>query len=293
MDIVICLAAKDYKIVKKVIRGCRKYLQDSTDSIYIITNKSNNIFFSEKIMNMNHVVLVDEETLVDGLSFEKVKVMLERHFQLGTLVYPGWYLQQFLKMGFALSLYADKEYLIWDSDTIPLHNIVFKKNGKYQFTVKTENHQPYFNTLQNLLGFGKLYDRSFIAEHMPISTSVMCELIDKISKSNVIGDTWFEKIINATSGCDEQAFSEFETYGNYCVKYHHDIFETRPLITMRTAGMLFGRGVTKKQLALLARMEYDTASFEIRDMPSFPHNIFNWWERLVLRLYREFGLVKK
>ena len=142
-----------------------------------------------------------------------------------------------------------------------------------------------------LTGTGRV--DSFIAEHMPISTLVMRELVDKISHSHVDGKTWVEKIINATSGCDEQAFSEFETYGNYCVKYHSDLFETRPLITMRTAGMLFGRGVNRNQLALLSRMGYDTASFEIRDMPSFPRNQFNWWERLVLRMYRDLGLVKK
>lgn len=293
MDIVICLAAKDYRIVKKVVRGCRKFLQEPSDSIYIITNKSNSFFFSEKWKTSNHVVLIDEDTLVEGLSFESVKVMLERHFQAGTNIYSGWYLQQFLKMGFALSPYAKEEYLIWDSDTIPLRKLEYKKDNKYMFTVKTENHQPYFYTLRNLLGFGKLYDRSFIAEHMPVSTPVMRELVDKIMHCGVDGRTWFEKIINATSGYDEQAFSEFETYGNYCVKYHCDLFETRPLVTMRTAGMLFGRGVTKKQLALLARMEYDTASFEIRDMPSFPRNLFNWWERLVLRMYRELGFVKK
>lgn len=293
MDIVICLAAKDYRIVKKVIRGCREYLQESSDSIFVITNKSNNFFFSEKWKMNNHVVLVDEDTLVEGLSFESVKMMLERHFRVGTHIYPGWYLQQFLKMGFALSSYAKDEYLVWDSDTIPLHKLTYKKGDKYLFTVKTENHQPYFYTLQNLLGFGKLYDRSFIAEHMPISTHVMRELVDNILHSHVEGKTWFEKIINATSGSDEQAFSEFETYGNYCVNNYPGLFETRPLITMRTAGMLFGRGVTKRQLALLARMEYGTASFELRDMPHFPRNIFNWWERLVLKIYRELGLVKK
>lgn len=262
MDIVICLAAKDYRIVKKVVRSCREYLQKPSDSIFIITNKSNNFFFLEKWKKKNRVVLVDEDTLVDGLSFTSVKMMLEKHFRAGTHIYPGWYFQQFLKMGFALSTYAKSEYLIWDSDTIPLHKLTYKKNDKYLFTVKTENHHPYFYTLQNLLGFGKLYDRSFIAEHMPISTHVMRELVDKISHSHVDGKTWVEKIINATSGCDEQAFSEFETYGNYCVKYHSDLFETRPLITMRTAGMLFGRGVNRNQLALLSRMEYDTASLK-------------------------------
>lgn len=293
MDIIICLAAKDFKIVKKVIRYCRQYLQNEMEHIYVITHSDNAFFFSAKWLRKNATTILDEEKIVDGLSFRRCKELLSNHFHPDTNIYPGWYLQQFLKMGFALTTYAKDEYLIWDSDTIPLRPLLFKNDRKYLFTEKTENHQPYFDTTKRLLDLGKLHDRSFIAEHMPINVSVMYELISKIEQSEVTGTTWFEKIINATSGKDEQAFSEFETYGNYCVKYHPDMFETRPLVTMRTAGLLFGRGVTKKQLSLLHRMEFDTASFELRHIPSFPRNLANWWERIVLRVYRELGWVKK
>lgn len=294
MDIVICLASKDYKIVKKVIRACHSFLlQSSTDVIYIITHCQNRRFFSQKWCAEYQVRILDEDTLVEGLNFDSVRQALAAHFSEETNIYTGWYFQQFLKMGFALSSYAKDDYLIWDSDTIPLHKLSFKQSDKYLFTVKTECHLPYFDTMKRLLGFGKLYDRSFIAEHMPISTKVMRELIETIEKSDVEGNVWWKKIVNATSGHDEQAFSEFETYGNFSVEYHPDMFTTRPLITMRTAGMLFGRGVTRRQLDLLQRMEYDTASFELRHIPAFPRNIANWWERIELRLYRELGWVKK
>ena len=293
MDIVICLASKDYKIVRKVIKYCRLFLQDDEERIYVITHRDNNRFFSNSWKQKHHCILIDEEKLIEGLSFSRCKELLSCHFQKGTIIYPGWYLQQFLKMGFALTYFAKEEYLIWDSDTIPLHALSFKERGKYLLTVKNESHQPYFDTLQRLMGFGKLYDRSFIAEHMPINVNIMRELIGRIEQSNVEVKTWYEKIINATSGRDEQAFSEFETYGNYCVKYHPEIIETRPLVTMRTAGLLYGRGVTSKQLRLLGKMEFDTASFELRHIPAFPRNIANWWERIILRIYRELGWGKK
>lgn len=293
MDIVICLATKDYKIVKKVVRYCRLYLQEEEERIFLITHRENNRFFSNRWSQKHHCTMIDEEKLIDGLSFSRCKEILFNHFRTGTNIYPGWYLQQFLKMGFALSEYAKEEYLIWDSDTIPLHALTFKENGKYLLTVKTENHQPYFDTMQRLLGYGKQYDRSFIAEHMPINASIMRELMGRIEQSEIEGNTWYEKIINATSGRDEQAFSEFETYGNYCMKEHREMIEARPLNTMRTAGLLFGRGVTAKQLRLLNKMEFDTASFELRHIPAFPRNIANWWERIVIRIYRESGWLRK
>ncbi|WP_304218108.1 DUF6492 family protein [Phocaeicola plebeius] len=292
MDIIISLATKDFQIVKKVVRYCRLYLQTEEESIFLITKIENKILFQHSWIKQNHVTLIDEDNMIPGLSFAKVKEYLEVHFQKGTHIYPGWYLQQFLKMGFALTPYAGKEYLIWDSDTIPLHKLCFKDKDKYLLTVKTENHAPYFDTMQRIFGFGKLCDRSFIAEHMPIKTSIMKELISRIEKAEIPGADWFEKIINATSGTDEQAFSEFETYGNYCFKYHPEIFETRPLTTMRTAGLLYGRGVTNRQLALLAKMEFDTASFELRHIPDFPKNIANWTERIFLAVLRRLKIVK-
>lgn len=291
MNIIISLATKDFQIVKKVVKYCRLYLQTKEESIFLVTKIENKIFFSCSWMNKNNVHLIDEDDMVPGLSFSKVRECLEAHFQNRTHTYPGWYLQQFLKMGFALTPYAGQDYLIWDSDTIPLHKLCFKDNGKYLLTVKTEFHAPYFVTMQHLLGFGKLYERSFIAEHMPINTKIMRELIRRIDESMIPGNNWFEKIINATSGTDEQAFSEFETYGNYCIKYHPEIFEARPLNTMRTAGLLFGRGVTRRQLALLAKMEFDTASFELRHIPAFPRNIANWTERIFLAILRRLKVV--
>ena len=77
------------------------------------------------------------------------------------------------------------------------------------------------------------------------------------------------------------------------MKYHPEIFELRELRTLREAGMLFGRGVKRKDLALLAKMNFDTASFEIRHIPPFPHNIYYWWDRILLAFYRRIGIIKK
>lgn len=289
MDVVICLSAKDHHIVKTNIKSIRKYLQTEEESIYIISNAKNRIFFTKNWLKKYHVIFIDEDHLTEGLSMHSVRSVMDKHFTC--LKYPGWYLQQFLKMGFALSEYAKQQYLIWDSDTIPLHHLAYYENGKYLFTAKDENHTPYFDTTERLLGYRRLADFSFIAEHMPISVAVMRELIKALDESDVEGDYWFEKIINATSGKDQQAFSEFETYGNYCMLKHQDIFAIRRLRTLREAGLLFGRTVRKGDLQRLAMMNFDTASFEIRHKPRFPQIIFYWLDRLQLAFMRRLKLV--
>ncbi len=281
MDVVICLSSKDFRIIKKTISQVRKYLQNTEDKVYIIAVSSVIKLYSEQWKKQNHVVIIDENTLCPGLSFTSVEHIQRKHFT--TTLHTGWYLQQFLKMGFSLSGYAGKEYLIWDSDTIPLRHLEFKKNNQYIFTPKTECNNPYFSTLRTLFGFGRLVDYSFIAEHMPINTQIMQELIHMVEQSEVKGSTWFEKILNATSGSDEYAFSEFESYGNYCVKYHPELFVTRELRTLREAGMLFGRGVKESELNLLAKMGFDTASFEYYHIPPFPRSLVNWFERQIVK----------
>ncbi|GHT31135.1 hypothetical protein AGMMS49574_12370 [Bacteroidia bacterium] len=203
----------------------------------------------------------------------------------------GWYLQQFLKMGFALSPYSKEQYLIWDADTFPLKPLHFYEKGKFIITPKTEYHTPYFKTTHAILGLDKMADYSFIAEHMIIDSNIMKQLIDAIMQSKVPGATWYEKIINAIDVKDghEQAkfaFSEFETYGTFCLQYYPGIFETRSLNTFREAGKLYGRGVTRKQLISLSK-QYDTASFEVRYSPSFPRNIKHWCGTVSLWLIQQ------
>ena len=234
--------------------------------------------------------MLDENKIIDGLSINSVQKVLDKHFTCNK--YSGWYFQQFLKMGFALTKYAKDDYLIWDADTIPLKNLLFFKDGKYYFTIKTEYHKPYFDTLENLIGVGKIKSYSFIAEHMPINVNIMKELIAHIENLNCNGKNWFEKIIYSTSGSDEQAFSEFETYGTYCSIKYNDIFVPNILKTLREAGKLYGRYILEKDFNDLKKSNYDTASFELRDIPKYPRKILYWYERVVVSILRRLKIIK-
>jgi hypothetical protein len=45
---------------------------------------------------------------------------MKNHFNDEIKIY-GWYFQQFLKMGFSMSKYANEKYLIWDESTREEH----------------------------------------------------------------------------------------------------------------------------------------------------------------------------
>lgn len=171
MDVVICVSSKDCLIVKKTVFYIHRNI--GSDNIYIITDKHSFGFFSKRFRSRYNVSLVDEEEIVADR--RQLEAIAGRHF---TCEYRfGWYYQQFLKMEFARSRYAKDYYLIWDSDTIPLNRLSFFTSNKMIFTPKTEYHEPYFRTMQALVGYDKATDYSFIAEHMLVSVSIMKELI--------------------------------------------------------------------------------------------------------------------
>lgn len=260
MDIIICVVLKDYLISKKTIKFLRKNIV--ANNIYILTSKSNFKLYSYKFRNRYQVELIDEKEIVPNIT--KLEEIAEKHFKCKYRF--GWYYQQFLKMSFALSKYAKEDYLIWDSDTIPLNTLTFIENGKMVFTPKTEYHENYFITMEKILGYGKSAPYSFIAEHMIINVKIMQELICKIESSQIDGETWCEKIISATDPNIPNGFSEFETYGTYCYLYYYNNFILKELRTFRECGVKYSRLISNWSLKKLSN-KYDTISLEDWSIP--------------------------
>lgn len=121
MDLVICVAYKNCFFLKKNIPFINKNL--GPEHIYVITELSNFTLLEGMADNLK---LIDENVLVDGLSYATVRKVLKSHLGINLV---GWYFQQFLKMGFALTPFAREEYLVWDADTIPLNPLDFKDVG--------------------------------------------------------------------------------------------------------------------------------------------------------------------
>lgn len=270
-DIIIPTIYRDYPFLKKVINYIFRNLNPCT--IYIITNKAKSRFIPKSILLNSQCKIIDEDNLIEGLDYAKTRDLLTRQAINNR---TGWYYQQFLKMGFALSRYAQQEYyLIWDSDTIPLQPIKFFDSENHPlFTMKSEFHNPYFNTLKRLIGIGKINKSSYIAEHMIINKAIMKELIGNIEESQIPGDVWYEKVINSIDKDEQYGFSEFETYGTYCLHNHPNLYRERVLPSFRYGGFIQGRLVNE---TILKKLSFDLAivSFEPYHIPPFPWGTIN------------------
>lgn len=214
-DVIIPVAKKDCFFLRYVIKYIRINLPEA-EQIYIITNKNNIKRVSRYIDKQ--CLLINEGFLLKGLTYEHTKRLIEDAG--GDIKRTGWYFQQLLKYAFSYSKYAKEYYLSWDSDTLPLQHLSFFTDGHSLFTGKAEYHKPYFHTMQRLIGIGKIVNYSFIAEHMIFKCSIVRELLQKIENNSPAKYNWVESIIHACDFAHEvNCFSEFETYGTYCIKF--------------------------------------------------------------------------
>lgn len=271
-DIIIPIATKDVFILKKNIRFIQNNLKHKKN-IYIITHQKNFKLITFYLKDTNYKLLNEEEVL-NGFSYNK---LLNYTKQRNIQFVNGWYYQQFLKLGFALSPYAEEYYLSWDADTIPLREINFFESDHPVFTMKKEFHRAYFDTIRNILHIEKIEKESFVAEHMLFKRSIIKELIGRIENSNIQGENWIQKIINSLDLTHSPlAFSEFETYGTYCMNYYPNLYKKRYLNTFRSGGLISGRFITDKKLNVIS-FDTDTISLELKDFPPFPLNIIHYF----------------
>ena len=276
-NIIIPVIYRDFSFLKKSIKYVHMNLMP--DKIYIITDIRFRRFLPKEIKSDEKCIVVDENKVIEGLNKEALELLFRKLNR--TRMGVGWYFQQFLKMAFALSAYCNTDYyLSWDSDTIPLRNIdFFNEKGKPYFTMKSEHHAPYFVAIERLLGITKTNSRSYIAENMMFNKSIMINLINRIQSNNqLIGNTWFEKIVYAIEPetVSPMGFSEFETYGNYCFNYYPDFYVERMLPSFREGGLIQGRFISDRILKQLS-FDQTMASFEIYDRPPFPWGRLSYW----------------
>lgn len=274
-DLIIPVVYKDYGMLDRVLQYVVKYI--SPDNIYIITDARYRKYLPKEARRME---VVDENVLLPGLSFFRIKSLLKQSGNVDGR--PGWYLQQFIKMGFALSDYSQNQYyLSWDADTIPLRKLDFFVDGKVMFAMKKEFHKPYFDTIKRILDISEFNEKSYIAEHMMFDKQIMADLIGRISSCGVRGEDWIEKIINAVEPGVSNGFSEFETYGNFCLNYYPQSYVERHLNTFRKGGYIAGRFISKQRLEYIS-FDTDTISLELNDYPDV------WTARCFCFLYRKY-----
>lgn len=215
-DLVIPVGPKDEELVKKNIL-CNKNRIDGYRNIYLIT-VNDNVKVDGCITINENIFPFNKQTVIDIL---------------GPEFYPGWYLQQLLKLyaGFVIPDILER-YLVFDVDVFLLKNIKFIQNDKIMMSYSEENHRPYMEHMSKLHpSLKRVYgDKSGIHHHMMFEKKYIQELFDMVEEYHkkdfylVFLDSVPEKYRDNTTSA-----SEYEIYFNFMLMNHKDKVTIRKL----------------------------------------------------------------
>lgn len=254
--VVLPIKASDWAVAKRTI----SLIWDNINPRQIVIISSSELL--PEIVENDDVVFVDQDHILDGLTFENVKKTLEKAG--GNPAFSGWFLKQFLTFSFSF-ICDDEYYLVWDSDTMPLRPMSFfdEQTKKPIFTLKREYVPQYFKTLKKLLGMDKIRAESFISEHLMIKPSFCIEMCREIENNKAIkGKYFWEKCIYACNFSDwSQPFADYETYPTFVMYRYPEAYECKKRDTLRPGVEFFGAEPSEKVLEWVSK-DFDIVSFE-------------------------------
>lgn len=261
VNLVVPVIFKDFHKLHRNFKFFIKYLDCVGKLVLIGDEEMEKIIENNSNFNISFQ-FINQKNLVN---ITKVQNLMKKK-GINSKRKSGWYIQQFLKMEYS-KICNSQYYLIWDSDTIPIRKIsMFDEENKPYFDVKTEYWKAYFRTLKKIFPeLGKIYNFSFISEHMMIKTEIMKNLVNKIeSNKSLKGETWYEKVINsiALEDLNKSGFSEFETYGTFTNIYYNNSYAIRPWKSLRKGDQYFDPNNLNESIFVNISKIYDAISFE-------------------------------
>jgi hypothetical protein len=254
IEVIMCCLPRDLPIARLAVDGVRRYV--SSGKISLATNPT--AFAECRRVLGNDVELLDEREISGGMTLEQLQ---ELHID-GFPSRAGWYLQQMVKLGYALIGSPSEYYLIWDCDTVPLRRLnLFEADSRPLYTMADERHSPYFDTYERLFGYKPDYIGSFISQHMVVNKAIAREMFAELEARYPKERSWSWAIMNNLASVKSLSlFSEYETYGYYAATRYPEKVIFRRLPWIRD-GALHTINPTERQLKKLSR-QYYFAAFE-------------------------------
>jgi hypothetical protein len=199
-----------------------------------------------------NVLCFDENAVLPGVTLREIAVRIEAlksqfrpNKSLDWLLHrpggsgghsvAGWWLQQFLKLGFASSpLLANQPlseaFLLWDSDMVLLdHFDAFTPSGKMPLMAGGKMHKmhgdacPYGHTYKSLTGHKHIAapgNKGYVPHHMVMHKAFLQGMLHAFG-----GQNWMWRVLG--SACDGRdvsrcqcGFSEYQSYATW-MKMHH------------------------------------------------------------------------
>jgi hypothetical protein len=258
IPVVLVVAGKKIEYIPYVIKNLNYYC--GFELFYVICPNDNLDRARSLAAGIKQqLIVIDENLIVSGLSLSEVRKYLklsladwpEHHL-------PGWYFQQFLKMGFAKYAPNHSKYLIWDSDTLLTRSISFFDGDAINLTQGNEFHKEYFETIEKLFDNITLQSVSHISQHLMVLSEDMSKLIQRLETTDA---EWWVNILSSLNGKTPFQFSEYETYANFCLSTNPKAYRSIRRMWFRYGKSYFGCDLPLADTYTLSKL-YDFVAFE-------------------------------
>lgn len=233
VDVIIPVVEKDVDVLAYAIQGIRKHLKHK-NNVYIVAPLSEAI---KKVAEANGAIYLDEKE-VCSITKDDISFTVNGNDR------SGWLYQQILKYSFG-NIGQGSHFLVLDSDTFFIKDIIFEKNGKFYFDFSDEFHVPYYKSYERLTGLKHSSTISFITHYMLFDKNRLAQL--KLHIQQHTGHDIIEAIKSLIGTSESQSiFSEYETYANFCIHNWPSEYSIR---------YWFNESYSRKQLHMAAQIK--------------------------------------
>lgn len=206
LDVVIVATKKDLATLDICIDSVRRNLKHPIESVFVVSPVNQEI---ARLCERKNCRLVHEDTV---LPIRRTDIDYRGPDGQDR---SGWLFQQLLKYGMSDRV-GQQHYYVLDADTILVAPQRFEDNGRLVLLHSDEFHRPYFSVCGNLLGMTPTVLLSCVAHQMLFSVPRLRAMFAKLASSTK--RDWWKVILESVDYSDNSGFSEFETYGQWCMQ---------------------------------------------------------------------------
>lgn len=202
VDCLIPAAPKDYSKLPYVVGGVREHVPE-VETVHIVSPSPTGFEAEGVISHRDHEVLPYDR---DELPYR-----------------PNWTMQQMIKL--FQDVTEHDWYLVVDADIVidkrlPMWN---EDGDPILYLARDQNHGAYFEFNQRVLGFGRVYDHSFLSECTFYNKGLVREMLDY---AGLDLDGFWELLKETGVGFHP---AESELYGSYVYHEHPDLYDIRQI----------------------------------------------------------------
>jgi glycosyltransferase involved in cell wall biosynthesis len=204
LDIVFVAADQDLEVLPLAVEGVRRNLRHPIKDIAVVAPAESRVKQLAREIGCRYVC----ENDVIPIRTQDIK------YAVRGVDRSGWLLQQLLKLGADAIVRTDR-YLVVDADTILIKPQIFVAGGSDVLLHTEEYHHTYFSAYEYLVNSEVKTRVSSVAHQMLFNRPRLARLKPRMEQ---VGNApWYMSVINASDLTEFSCFSEYETYGQWCI----------------------------------------------------------------------------